>query len=70
MTTEQRAEIVSLCRKAGIATLRIEEIESGCRIDRVRQIITQQLGSCEPGTLVLSDPHAAAQALERAYSVD
>lgn len=69
MTTEQRQEIVSLMRKAGMADLRISEVANGCRTDRVRQILVGQTDG-QAGTLTLSDPDAGAQALRIAYEAD
>lgn len=70
MTTQERAEIIRLCRIAGCAPARIAEIESGCDTQRVRQIVAGQLDACIPGTLVLSDPTAASHALDIALAAD
>lgn len=65
MKLETRSQIVTLCRKAGINPARLEEIEAGCDADRVVNIISGEINSGRPGTLVLSDVDAA----DRAYKI-
>lgn len=69
MTREQRTQIAALMRQAGCADLRTQEVEDGCRTARVRQILAGQLDG-QAGTLTLSDPDAAEQALTLAYAAD
>jgi hypothetical protein len=68
MTTNERTQIVELMRRAGMATLRVQEVEDGCRLQRVRQILAGQMDG-QDGTLTLSDPDAAEQAMRLAYSI-
>jgi hypothetical protein len=68
MKLETRNQIVTLCRQAGISPARLEEIELGCDADRVVDIISGEINSGRPGTLVLSDVDAADQAYSIALS--
>ena len=64
MTT--REAIIDLSEKAGISTLRLQEIKDGCDARRVTQILCGQIDAMQPGTLVLSDPDSAFKALDLA----
>lgn len=64
-----RPAIVSLCQVAGINPARLAEIKDGCDVNRVRAILARELNDVTPGTLTLSDPAAAAKALDLAYSI-
>lgn len=64
--TGARSNLVALARKAGLWAVRVEEIEGGCSLARCRSIFVANAVDAigHPGTVILSDPFAVAEAIE------
>jgi hypothetical protein len=65
-----RNQIVDLCQTAGMNTARVEEIQNGCSLDRIRRILSHAISEISPGTLTFSSPDKLREAFDLALEVE